>query len=160
MLDYNTLNNFRLLFEKDQGPVTRKLYEVDIDAATDSATGLINTCKTIEQSSYEAGRYIYSVTFENNIYGEVSIRVHVMWQLFEELLATATDKDSFDWSSCDFESVHAYLALNRERYTVYTVVLGRDELIALCDRVKCPHTEFDSAEDLLCKLYQRGVWCK
>lgn len=137
MLDYETIKAFINNLEKDQAPVLDENHE-------------------IERTAYEEGRHIYSINFEADFYGDVTVKVLVQWGLMEKLFL---NKDRMvRWSADCYDALHIYLKLPNQPDVEYATVLFKDDVKRLWEPSNNPFPEDESVEDIWVKLYNRGVW--
>lgn len=135
MLGYECLDTFRGWLERDQAPTKKRLCDV------------------------EENRKIFSIRFDTDYDGNVSIDCHIQWGLMEQLMV---DKYwDMTWDAYDPEIVHLHLTREQEKNVVYTVVMTKAKLKTLWERIHGPNHPFpedEAAEDIWVQLYNRGVW--
>lgn len=136
MLDYEIIKEFIIDLENDQAPV-------------------LDECRT----AYDEGRHIYSINFEVDFDGTVTVKAHVQWGLMEQLFL---NKDRMvSWSADCYDALHIYLRLPNQPGVEYTTVLFKEDVERLWERTRSsnsPFPEDESVEDIWVKLYNRGVW--
>lgn len=135
MLDYPELDAFRNLLEQDQ---------------KHSIEGL---------PAYVENRRVYSIHFNADYDGNVTIDCHIQWGLMEQLLVF--NKWSMTWSASTSDSVHVHVTRAEEPGVTYTAVLFKSDLKMLWERIHSsnnPYPEETAVEDVWAHLYNRGVW--
>lgn len=136
MLTYEVLDQFRKALEADQAP------------STDPATGCIDT------TPYDENRMVYHISFEVDIYGQVTIRCLVQFGVMEQLMS------GNKWSTSCYEgseNLHLDMKLEEQPGVVYTTVLSKRDIKALYERMCIPYPEGKSITEAWEILYGKGV---
>lgn len=140
MLTYEVLDQFRKALEADQAP------------STDPATGCIDT------TPYDENRMVYHISFEVDIYGQVTIRCLVQFGVMEQLMSG--NKWSMTWTTLGTgadETLHPDMELENQPGVVYTTVLSKRDIKALYERMCIPYPEDKSITEAWEILYGKGM---
>lgn len=140
MLTYEVLDQFRKALEADQAP------------STDPATGCIDT------TPYDENRMVYRIDFEVDIYGQVTIRCLVQFEVMQKLMASSSW--SMTWTTLGTgadENLHPDMELKNQPGVVYTTVLSKRDIKALYERMCIPYPEGKSITEAWEILYGKGM---
>lgn len=140
MLTYEVLDQFRKALEADQA------------SSTDPATGCIDT------TPYDENRMVHHISFEVDIYGQVTIRCLVQFGVMEQLMSG--NKWSMAWSTSCYEgseNLHLDMKLEEQPDVRYTTVLSKRDIKALYERMCIPYPEDKSITEAWEILYGKGM---
>lgn len=159
MLKFEELDAFRRLLEADQA----------LSATIELTTGIPGEVDVVAKSgctAYEELRHIYTVTFNVDYWGKVTINVHIQWQPLRALIRKLTGgvklQNALHWDSFNVSCVHLRLEHPEQPGVVYSCILEHSDLRSLWVQMghsvgSYPNSKNIAAEDIWTQLVGEGV---